>query len=819
MGRNRWATLVSALVLLGASGTHAEESPPSRATKLAKAALEVRTRDPMLCLLLARDAFEQEPNVHTRSALYDALVSAYEQAAFLGHRGPLTAVDLSADEQLVLTASEDGSARVWTRSGEPRRVLAGTQPVLDALFLPTGDVLTVSKDKGDAVELEVWSDLDPTSLAKGIPPDAYQVSRKRDRILINAGDEWTLWSAKGKKSKSLSALQAQFSPSGQVVAFQDEKGWALLGPKSSATTRLKDSALASRVVFDPAADRVVALERSDATVYDFKGKVLARLPHQAPIEAAAISAKNGEILTASGPSFRVWSPEGEQRFELPKNGTANHVFISKDGGMACALTKGKDITMWSTSRWEPYSKTTLAKDATHLHTDNTAGWTTAFHEDGTYSFFDIDMRQRHPFGDARTISITKWDPRQRWNLNGTDDGRMSLINLESRNPIALHGHSKPVVDACFSLRERMVVTASADGTARMWALKQRGSPVLGRHSGSVYGGWFASDDRVVTFSSSDWAIWDVGTGRRIAHKSFRRRVAWWAHAQDRFAVVCEGETIARPFDVKGTALPKLDHDGEVNGVEFSVKGDKVLTWSKRGKDMRIFNKKGKLVGALTHDKPILGACFGRTNDRIVTIGPSKTVRVYTSRGKVKSEWRLPESAARVLTVDEGKIIVTPTRDQKHIRFFDERGKEQAHIESEGLTSLAYDAATKRVVTGSNDKTAKLWAFDGTLLASMDVNVTHVSFLPGGKRLATAAGNQVHLWDLQGKLLATLRSHWEPVAYVCHAPDGAWLLSCGKDRTARIWPATDDALAEVARSRSTRALTADEQDKYKDLLNR
>jgi WD40 repeat protein len=116
-----------------------------------------------------------------------------------------------------------------------------------------------------------------------------------------------------------------------------------------------------------------------------------------------------------------------------------------------------------------------------------------------------------------------------------------------------------------------------------------------------------------------------------------------------------------------------------------------------------------------------------------------------------------------------------------------------------VRAVAFSPDGKVVLTGSTDKTARLWHAQGgqQLPGPRFVHtgtVLAVAFAPDGKTLLTStlddvtwSSHSVQLWDaITGRELRRFTGHTDWVCDVAYAPDGKTALTAGVDKTARLW---------------------------------
>ena len=146
---------------------------------------------------------------------------------------------------------------------------------------------------------------------------------------------------------------------------------------------------------------------------------------------------------------------------------------------------------------------------------------------------------------------------------------------------------------------------------------------------------------------------------------------------------------------------------------------------------------------------------------------------------------------------DGKRIVTAS-DDKTARLWDAGTGKQIGEPLEGhmghVSSAAFSPDGKRIVTASADGTARLWDAEtgkqiGQPLRGHTARVLSAAFSPDGERIVTAsADNTARLWDAgTGKQIdEPLRGHTASVLSAAFSPDGKRIVTASDDKTARLW---------------------------------
>jgi len=112
--------------------------------------------------------------------------------------------------------------------------------------------------------------------------------------------------------------------------------------------------------------------------------------------------------------------------------------------------------------------------------------------------------------------------------------------------------------------------------------------------------------------------------------------------------------------------------------------------------------------------------------------------------------------------------------------------------TDSINSASFSPDGKQVLSGSHDKTIKLWDVASgreirTFLGHTD-SISSVSFSPDGKQILSSSRDKtIKLWDTSsGKEIKTFVGHTDTVNSVCFSSDGKQILSGSNDKSIKLW---------------------------------
>ncbi len=128
-----------------------------------------------------------------------------------------------------------------------------------------------------------------------------------------------------------------------------------------------------------------------------------------------------------------------------------------------------------------------------------------------------------------------------------------------------------------------------------------------------------------------------------------------------------------------------------------------------------------------------------------------------------------------------------------------------------VTSVAFDPASKRLVTASADHSAKVWSLtadrapvESFTLTGHSAAVLAAAFAPGNASIVTASADRsLKVWSAtDGKLQRSLGQHTETVQALAFLPATAGPATCasaGDDRSVRLWQPEIGRMLRIVRN--------------------
>ncbi len=609
--------------------------------------------------------------MQTALCLDAAIRSIREKNELVGHRNWVVAVDCNrtAEREIIASASDDSTVKLWTPKGEIIRSLNHPAGVADVRFSPDGTLLASAcldrtirlyRANGDFIRAIETPLASVTSLAFS-PTEPLLAATYSDTFV-------RLWNLDGTLVRTLEGHEdwirtVAFSPDGQMIATGGEDRTVRLWKVSGELICLLKGhrGWVRSIAFSPDSKTIVSAgDTNTLRLWSREGHRLKTLyGHEDWVRSVAFS-PDGRRIASGGDdqTIRIWSASGtvEQVFNqrssvhsvtwransqsVVSGGDDDQVHLWQLAGPPEPVCQAHSSIVWS-ARWHPHADKILSASG-----DNTLKiWdgqgnllkSIGGHEKGTHS--------------------AQWSPDGLFFASASADYSVRIWDAEGEFVRSLIGHGDAVWQVCYSPNGRTLASVSSDRTLRLWTTKGSLIKTYSDHTDTVWHVDFSPDGQHLVTASEDntLRLWHVEQGLLQTIPAHEGGV-WCAIFSPKGDFIASGgadgdvrlwavSTQNKQLIVEPKPSIFRGHRDWVRSLSFSPNGnfiasasddDTVRLWSITAETLTKQNAEesgeSQLLPPLTGHKDVIwDVDFDQTGERLVSAGADGTMRIWDLR--------------------------------------------------------------------------------------------------------------------------------------------------------------------------------------------
>jgi WD40 repeat protein/serine/threonine protein kinase len=616
----------------------------------------------------------------------------------LQHGAIVNSVSLSADNQHVVTAANDGKARLWNvRDGRLIATFPHPRRVDDVVFAADERYILTTCQDG---VVRLWDSVESVpvfeftqSAAPGPRDNHCIITPDRRRIaVVEPNGFLQVWDVLGRvrvgpahRTQSKVGCVA-FSPNGNRLAIGLEGGKlvVLQADLAEPLAVFPEPIHATVLTFSPDGQTLAISSAGDVILWEAPGsqRFLRQGGHLVMLVQFAPDGKR-IVVSAFNEPIRIYTANSGQPLgaPIPAEGPFPYFRLSPDGTSLVSRSQNGVARMWSAftgeALSEPFEHRGTISDVA-FGSDGHSLFTAS--QDGTAQAWNVQVpkeddllcrtQDAHP---AATFSPT--GDRVFLSKGQEPDEKGEAIIVDSRT-------GRQMGETMVHLGQVFRLAASADGKllaavggsqGYIWDAhsgKRLAPPLV--HRGGINEIAFSPDNRLVATASGDSTarVWDASTGQPIGRELVHnQQVLCVRFSPDSRAVVTASQDTTAQLWSATTGEPlwpePIRHQGIVWTAEFSPDGSRIVTAS-TDRSAMVWDAKSRqpITQPMRHERSVFGAHFSPDGARVLTYSEDGTARVWdaTTGAPVSRPMRHRDKIWTAQFSPDGRMVVTGADD-------------------------------------------------------------------------------------------------------------------------------------------------------------
>jgi WD40 repeat protein len=538
-----------------------------------------------------------------------------------------------------------------------------------------------------------------------------------------------VWNFTGKHLLKFKAHQGAgnsiiFSPNSQYIATAGKdrfvRIWNKFGKKLTEFKYDKSDFASIDFSHDSQHLLIHPVEKSEAYILNFSGKVLAKLNWLPPTIDSAIvdTTPNHQYIVTSENSSKptIWNWSGQPIAKL--NGY--RVILSSDSQFVATIDFDGKAYLW-----------------------NMSGKLLAEFKGHKSGVLDVSF-----------------SPTGKQLVTGGKDGIARVWDFSGQQTAELKGHRGSVASVRFSRNGQLIATGGADGKIRLWDLSGQEQLELTGHRGTVLSIYFSPDNKSLITYGEDSLIrlWDVSGRQATQLKNSKNRVRDVIFSPDnKYIATIEKDGIVQVWTFSGQILNSIKTQSDyIDSVNFNQDGKtidiltnkNVQTWSLSG---QLLNTENNNNQSLTKSNPQIG------EDLEVETEKDGTILINNSSGKnlLKLKDKNYDSISNAILSPDGQHIAGIYQD-RIVYIWDLSSKILTVLKVSQLGYFSFSPDGQRIAIITKNGVVEIYDLRGRKLARWEVNPhpdgVLASFSPDWRYVAIVGeDNKVVVWSVPQNL--------------------------------------------------------------------